>query len=387
MTQPFKTRIGVIGGGQLGKMLIESTQPMNVEYNILEASSDCPSFRYATEFIEGSLMDADKIKELAAISDVLTYEIEHVNVQTLKELEANGTRVIPSASILEIIQNKGRQKQFYADNNLATSHFIIVNSSGFNTDVLSQFEGEKVVLKSCMGGYDGKGVQITTKAELLQNGLSHYFEGDVVIEQFVENAIELSVIVARRANGESKTYPVVEMVFDPKINLVDYLFAPSKQSEAVQNEARELAAKAIDAMNGEGLFAVELFLDQHGRCNINEIAPRPHNSGHHTIEACYTSQYEQLARILLELSLGETDLLSPAVMTNILGADGFSGNYVLKGLSDLASTQGAYLHWYNKSTSKPGRKMGHYTVLSESLDDAIAKAHKLRTALRTSPSK
>src|SRR6056300_129641 len=162
MTQPFKTRIGVIGGGQLGKMLIESTQPMNVEYNILEASSDCPSFRYATEFIEGSLMDADKIKELAAISDVLTYEIEHVNVQTLKEMEANGTRVIPSASILEIIQNKGRQKQFYADNSLATSHFVIVNSASSNAGVLNQFEGEKIVLKSCMGGYDGKGVQITT---------------------------------------------------------------------------------------------------------------------------------------------------------------------------------------------------------------------------------
>ncbi|MBO6515964.1 MAG: 5-(carboxyamino)imidazole ribonucleotide synthase [Bacteroidia bacterium] len=383
MTQPFKHQIGIIGGGQLGKMLIESGLPLNVEYNILEASTDCPSARYAKTFIQGSLMDDNKIKELAAISDVITYEIEHVNVQTLIELEQMGKTVIPSASILSIIQDKGKQKQFYAQHGLATSSFEVLNVDAARSANLDSYPGEKIVVKSCKGGYDGKGVAILTK-EAVQNGdAESIFQGEVVLEAFVEDAIELAVIVARNAQGEIRSYPVVEMVFDPEINLVDYLFAPSKMPETVQNKATELALNAISAMDGVGIFAVELFVNKAGQCLINEIAPRPHNSGHHTIEACYTSQYEQLNRIMLGLPLGETDLVSPAVMTNILGSKDLTGDYRLDGLNALMSTQGAYLHWYNKTSSKPGRKMGHFTVLDESLESAVAKSQNLRDQLKT----
>ncbi len=383
MTQPFKTRIGIIGGGQLGKMLIEAAQPWNVEFNILEASSDCPSGKYATNFIEGSLMDDAKIKELAAISDVITYEIEHVNVNTLFELEEQGKTVIPSARILSVIQNKGRQKEFYAEHALATSSFLLMPSTEAKTANLSIFSGEKVVVKSCTGGYDGKGVAILSKEDVLADKVPSIFPGEVVLEEFIQDAIELSVIVARNAADEIKSYPAVEMVFDPKINLVDYLFAPSKVDTAIQREAKDLAIRAIEAFDGVGIFAVELFVDNRNRCLINEIAPRPHNSGHHTIEANYTSQYEQLNRVMLDLPLGETDLLTPAVMTNILGSDDVTGDYRLDGLSDLAATQGAFLHWYNKAASKPGRKMGHFTVLDTNLEDAIAKSNALRDKLRT----
>ena len=226
-------------------------------------------------------------------------------------------------------------------------------------------------------------IAILTKEELRAGKAAEIFEGSVVLETFIEDAIELSVIVARNGRGEIKSYPVVEMVFDPEINLVDYLFAPSKMSAEIQEQARSLAVKAIEALDGEGLFAVELFVDKDGYCLINEIAPRPHNSGHHTIEACITSQYEQLNRVLLDLPLGETDLITPAVMTNILGSKDVEGDYELAGLDVLHGTPGAFLHWYNKSTSKPGRKMGHFTVIDSDLDEAIEKSKRIRAVLKT----
>ncbi len=383
MTQPFKNTIGIIGGGQLGKMLIESALPWNVSFNILEQSQDCPSFRYASTFIEGSLMDSSKIMELAEISDVITYEIEHVNVETLKALEAKGKTVIPAANILEIIQNKGTQKSFYKDNELNTSKFEIVDSSDAEQVDLTKYSSEKIVVKSCTGGYDGKGVAILAKSDVMNGKVSDVFKGQVVVEEYIEDAKELSVIVCRSRSGEIKTFPIVEMEFDPKINLVDYLFAPSSIEAETAEIATELAKNSIDKLNGVGIFAVELFLTKSGECLINEIAPRPHNSGHHTIEACYTSQYEQLIRIMLDLPLGDTSLISPAVMTNILGANDVTGDYNLEGLADLAKTKGAYLHWYNKTVTKPGRKMGHFTVLDESLDSAIATSKFLREKLKT----
>ena len=385
MTQPFSKKIGIIGGGQLGKMLIESAKPLNVEFNILEASTDCPCYQYASTFIEGSLMDSEKIKELAAISDVITYEIEHVDVATLKYLEANGTVVIPSGNILEIIQNKGLQKQFYADNKLATAPFVVVDSNDTDKVDLTQFSGERVVVKSCTGGYDGKGVAIMTKTDVSSGGVSDIFSGPVVLENFVTDVTELSVIVARNAKGDVRSFPIVEMVFDPEINLVDYLFAPSAVSDDVKDKSNKLALDAINALNGIGIFAVELFLTPTGEVMINEIAPRPHNSGHHTIEANYTSQYEQLMRIMLDMPLGDTGLITPAVMTNIIGSSDVTGDYKLDGLEDLMATKGAYLHWYNKSVTKPGRKMGHFTVLDTDLSAAVEKSHSLKSKLKTRP--
>jgi len=297
--------------------------------------------------------------------------------------QQKGKTVIPSAQILSIIQDKGRQKQFYADHSLATAPFILVSNENAKDADLQMFTGNKVVAKICRGGYDGKGVTILSKDDILAGKVSDYFSGDVILEQFIDDAIELAVIVARNANGEIKCYPAVEMVFDPAINLVDYLFAPSSVSNEIQEDAKSLALNAIDAMKGIGIFAVELFVKPDRTCIINEIAPRPHNSGHHTIEACYTSQYEQLTRIMLGLPLGKTDLISPAVMTNILGSDDVRGDYQLNGLKDLTQTPGAYLHWYNKSVSKPGRKMGHFTVLDSDLTSAIKKSRLLKEKLKT----
>ncbi|MFT5722940.1 MAG: 5-(carboxyamino)imidazole ribonucleotide synthase [Bacteroidia bacterium] len=383
MTQPFKTTIGIIGGGQLGKMLIESAKPWNVSFNILEASTDCPCYAYADTFIEGSLMDAEKIKALAQISDVITYEIEHVDVATLKYLEAQGTQVIPSAHILEIIQDKGKQKAFYKQHALASSHYILTDPDQAKMIDLSIFDGDQVVVKSCRGGYDGKGVSIMSKTSITNGTLVDVFKGEVIIEAFVPDVIELSVIVARNSKGVVKSFPMVEMVFDPTMNLVDYLFAPSAVSSEITEDATTLAHNAIQALEGVGIFAVELFLTQDKTCLINEIAPRPHNSGHHTIEANYTSQYEQLMRIMLELPLGNTDLITPAVMTNIVGSADVVGDYKLEGIDELMSTPGAYLHWYNKSVSKPGRKMGHFTVLDKDLNAAIEKSHYLKSKLKT----
>jgi 5-(carboxyamino)imidazole ribonucleotide synthase len=383
MTQPFKLKIGIIGGGQLGKMLIESAKPWNVEFNVLEASKDCPCYPYASTFIEGSLMDASKIKELASTCDVITYEIEHVDVQTLKVLESQGTTVIPSASILEIIQDKGRQKQFYVDHNLSTAPFELVDAADASQCDLNKYPGDQIVVKSCRGGYDGKGVAIMNKADIQAGKVTNVFQDEVVLESFVKDVTELAVIVARNGTGSIKSFPIVEMVFDPEINLVDYLFAPSNVSEAITQKATQLALEAVEALNGVGIFAVELFLTKDDECLINEIAPRPHNSGHHTIEANYTSQYEQLMRVMLGLPLGETDLLSPAVMTNIIGSSHVLGDYKLEGVDALMQTKGAYLHWYNKSQSKPGRKMGHFTVLNQKIETAIEESKALKSKLKT----
>lgn len=383
MSQPFHKTIGIIGGGQLGKMLIESTQKWNVEYNILDASGS-PAQKYANQFVEGKLTDIQKIKELSSKSDVITYEIEHINADALIELEDDGKKIIPSPRVLKIIQNKGEQKDFYGKGNLPTAKYIRLDVGDIDKRLkeIAQLKGNQVVIKSCTGGYDGKGVHICHKNRVTSTLISEIFQGDIIIEAFIENAIELSVIVARDKDGNTKTYPIVEMVFDPAINLVDYLFAPASLSNTLQNLVQKVSIEAVTILNGVGIFAVELFLTSKNEILINEIAPRPHNSGHHTIEACYTSQYEQLARILLEMPLGETTLLSPCVMTNVVGPEGLSGSYTLSGMEMLFSTPGASLHWYNKSETRPGRKMGHFTVMNPSLEKAIELSKNIKHTLK-----
>lgn len=364
----------------MGKMLIESGLPLNIEYNVLDAA-DAPARRYATRFIEGKLTDEQKIKALAEISDVITYEIEHINADYLLELEKSGLRVIPSAQNLLIIQNKGTQKQFYLDHGIPTKAFVKGNANNLHTltILLESIKGNLLVVKSLEGGYDGKGVAIVSRDSLLSNPP---FRGDILVEEFSENCRELSVIVAWNDRGDVVTYPVVEMVFDPIMNLVSYLFAPAALEIDTEKRAKDIGIQAITKLNGIGLFAVELFLEPTGEIFVNEIAPRPHNSGHHTIEACYTSQYEQLNRILLDLPLGDTGLIQPVVMTNIIGPDQVSGDYLLEGLEELYSTPGASLHWYNKAETRPGRKMGHFTVMDPILESAITKAGNIAKSLQ-----
>jgi 5-(carboxyamino)imidazole ribonucleotide synthase len=386
MSKPIEKSIGIVGGGQLGKMLVESAQKWNVRFNILDAKGS-PAARYAEAFIEGSLTDVDRIKELASVSDIITYEIEHIDAEALLQLSKEGKRIVPSPEILLTIQDKGKQKDFYKELGLPTTKYILldVNDIDLRKEDIEKLSGNRLVVKSCTGGYDGKGVLIIERELISKKHLSAQFKGRILIEECVENGKELSVIVARDDAGHVVTYPVVEMVFDPSKNLVDYLFAPARVSKIIEEEARRISIEAVKHLDGVGLFAVELFLDDQENLFINEIAPRPHNSGHHTIEACNTSQYEQLVRILLEYPLGNTSLHSPVVMTNIIGPPELSGDYKLIGHEDLLKVPGASLHWYNKIETRPGRKMGHFTVLNSSLEKAIDQAHLIQDKLKIVP--
>lgn len=379
MKKPFQPVIGIIGGGQLGKMLIESALPWNVQYNVLDPDNEAPCKKYAGTFINASLKDDASIRQLAAISDVLTYEIEHVNTNTLLDLEAAGKVIIPSPRILQIIQDKSLQKQFYTDNQLPTANFYKVETPEQWLSAIQNLPGDKIVAKLCKEGYDGKGVSICSKTEI-QNG-KFPFEGPCIIEEFIQGCREMAVIVA--GNGATfKTWPVIEMDFDPALNLVDYLFSPANLETSIADEMCNIAINAIKALDGKGVFAVEFFLTPDNQILINEIAPRPHNSGHHTIEAAHTSQYEQLNRILLDLPLGDTSLFQSAVMVNIIGPAETKGDYRLDGLDTAFATPGFYLHLYKKNETRPGRKMGHFTVLADTVEKAVERAMIIKKQLK-----
>lgn len=379
MKSPFDKTIGVIGGGQLGKMLIESGLPWNLQYNILDPDAEASCRDYAKTFIHAGLKDAKAIRMLAGISDILTYEIEHVNAEILLELEEEGHLIVPSPSVLQIIQDKGLQKNFYTKNHLPTAKYKELKKNADWAEVLEFFEGNEVVAKSCIGGYDGKGVAICKKSEIIKGIFP--FDGPCVLEEFIANSKEIAILVA--SDGENLViWPAIEMVFDPKLNLVDYLFSPAALSSDVEFKAGEIAVSAIKALKGKGIFAVEMFVTDQGEVLINEIAPRPHNSGHHTIESSNTSQYEQLNRILLDLPLGSTELLKPAVMVNIIGPEDVQGDYKLVGLDTAMKQKGFYLHLYKKNETRPGRKMGHFTVVGEQVESTIKDALELKKNIK-----
>lgn len=377
---PSKKTIGIIGGGQLGKMLIEAGKPWNVRYAILE-TQDAPASGISDVHITGSITDSAKITELSEICDVMTYEIEHINIEALHKLEAAGKTIIPSPKILEMIQDKGLQKNFFRNNQIPSTNFELAENPSEWEAKLARLNGRKVAAKLRKGGYDGRGVELLDKTAVSANTAHIPFQGPVVLEEFVENAIELSVIVARSADGSICTFPTAEMEFDPKANLVEFLFAPAETDAETDLRARNIAMDCIVKMQGVGLFAVEMFLDSDKQIFVNEIAPRPHNSGHHTIEACYTSQYEQLNRILLGMPLGNTDLIMPAAMINILGVEGISGPYEMTGLDHILAMKGVYIHLYNKSETKPKRKMGHITILGDTLEQVRQKTAEVRQHL------
>ncbi len=379
---PLKKRIGVLGGGQLGRMLIEESMRLNLHFNILEADSNCPCAAYANTFIEGSLMDEAKIIELANCSDVLTYEIEHVNTEALLKLEAAGKTIIPSPRILQMIQDKGLQKEFYAKNDIKSGKFFLVNNKSEWARLIPLLGSEKFVAKTRKGGYDGKGVAILNTQEIIENPANIPFDGACVLEEYIACEKELAVIVARDTAGNIVSFPSIEMEFDPIANLVTVLISPARIGSILEEKAEALARKVVQALDGPGLFAVELFMDAAGEIFVNEVAPRPHNSGHHTIEACYTSQYEQLARILVGLPLGSTELVQAAGMVNLLGAKDFSGAYQLENLEKISALPGVYVHLYAKAESKPMRKMGHVSILAPNVEEVLEKAKYIIEHLR-----
>ncbi|AFK22112.1 Phosphoribosylaminoimidazole carboxylase ATPase subunit [Pyrococcus sp. ST04] len=354
-------------------MMAQEARKLGFGIAVLDPQESCPACGLADYKINASFMDGEKIKELAEVSDVLTYDIEHINVQALKEVEKEGTPVYPSPRILEIIQDKLVQMETMKRAGVPVPKFIRADKE----ELLEKAEkfGFPLVQKTRRGGYDGKGVAVIRSEE----ELSKLIPADSMIQEFVNIEKEIAVIVARDEYGEVEVYPVVEMVFN-EANILDFLVAPARIDEDKAKEAQEIAIKAVEALNGVGVFGVEMFLDREGRILLNEIAPRPHNSGHYTIEACMTSQFEQHIRAITGLPLGNSELILPAVMFNLLGEG--SGKPKVLGLREALRYPGVYVHIYGKPVVRPLRKMGHVTVVNRDLNKALEIAEKVKRIIK-----
>jgi len=372
-------KLGIIAGGQLGKMLIQEASKWDIITYVLDNDENCPARSIVSHYIKGSYLDFDSVYEFGKLVDVLTFEIENVNIEALKKLKSEGKKIVPDPDILELIQDKGLQKEFFAKNKIPTSPFIIYDS---NNEIIKAIEYGKIkypfVQKLRKGGYDGRGVSVINEPRDLNNILT----GASVIEEKVEIKKEISVIVARNKKGEIKCYPVVEMLFDPTANLVDKLICPSSISVEQSEKAVNFASKIIELLDMEGLLAVEFFIDSKGEVIVNEMAPRPHNSGHHTIESIITSQYEQHLRAILNLPLGSTKIKLPSVMINILGDKNYEGPVFYEGLTESMAIEGVKIHLYGKKTTKPYRNMGHVTILASSLESALEKAEQVKKIIK-----
>ena len=373
-------KLGVLGGGQLGKMMALPAANWQLPYWVLDKDESMSAAPYATQFVSGNFRDEGDVLAFGRQVNVLTIEIEHVHTGALQQLAAEGITVHPHPDVLEIIKDKGRQKQFYTEHQLPTSSYSLYpDEQAVRAAVVSGKLALPFVQKSRTGGYDGQGVAVITSEEALAKKL---LPGACLIEVLVDIEKELAVVVARNASGEMRSFPVVEMVFDPEANLVDYLLAPADISSATGDAAVDLAERTAEAFGLSGLLAVELFLTHSGEILINEVAPRPHNSGHHTIESCYTSQFEQHLRGVLNLPLGSTELLQPALMLNILGAEGYQGATRYEGMEEVLAMPGVFVHLYGKKTMRPYRKMGHVTILGKDREELLAKADKVKATLR-----
>lgn len=370
-------KLGILGGGQLGKMMLYDTRKFDIQTYVLDPSNGAPCKIACDKFFQGSLLDFDTVYNFGKQVDVLTFEIELVNVDALEKLEQEGVKVFPSSKTLRIIQNKGKQKQFYKDNNLPTSDFQVFENI---SNLISNISNLKLpfVWKSTEFGYDGNGVKVIRKIGDL-DGLP---KGECIAEEMVNFKNELAVIVARNPSGKIKTYPVVEMEFHPEANQVEYVICPARIDEKVAQKAREIALKVSEKFQHVGLLAVEMFQTQDDEILINEVAPRPHNSGHYSIEASYTSQFEQHLRAVLDLPLGNTDSKVAGVMVNLVGAEGYSGNVVYENIEKILALDGVIPHIYGKKQTRPFRKMGHVTITNQDIQKAREIAEEVKNTIR-----
>lgn len=367
-------RLGVLGGGQLGRMLIQAANDLNIHIHCLDPDPNAPCSEIAHSFSCGSLTDFNTVLNFGSDKHLITVEIENVNVEALIELEKKGVKVFPQPNVLKLIQDKGLQKEFYLKNNIPTAAFELISSKAellFKTDF-------PFVHKLRTGGYDGKGVKIISNLSEAEQS----FDAPSVIEEKIDFQKELSVLVARNEKGEIKTFPLVECEFNPEANLVEFLFSPADVSPEIELKAKEIASQLIEKLNMVGLLAVELFLTKSNELLVNEIAPRPHNSGHHTIECCTTSQFSQHLRAILNLPLGDTSLIQAGAMINLVGEKEFNGPVIYDGLENLLSIPGVFPHLYGKETTKPFRKMGHITITGKNIDELKAKSDKIKGLIR-----
>ena len=367
-------RLGVLGGGQLGRMLIQAANDLNIHIHCLDPDPNAPCSEIAHSFSCGSLTDFNTVLNFGSDKHLITVEIENVNVEALVELEKKGVKVFPQPNVLKLIQDKGLQKEFYLKNNIPTAAFELISSKAellLKTDF-------PFVHKLRTGGYDGKGVKIISNLSEAEQS----FDAPSVIEEKIDFQKELSVLVARNEKGEIKTFPLVECEFNPEANLVEFLFSPADVSPEIELKAKEIASQLIEKLNMVGLLAVELFLTKSNELLVNEIAPRPHNSGHHTIECCTTSQFSQHLRAILNLPLGDTSLIQAGAMINLVGEKEFNGPVIYDGLENLLTIPGVFPHLYGKEISKPFRKMGHITITGKNIDELKAKRDKIKGLIR-----
>lgn len=371
--------LGILGGGQLGKMLLTETRKFDITTKVLDPSPDAPCRIACNTFVQGNLTDFNTVYNFGKDVDVLTIEIENVNVEALEKLQTEGVKVYPSPQTIKNIQNKATQKQFYATHGIPTAPFqVFQNTESLKKAINEQQLSLPFVWKSARFGYDGNGVKIVrqlTDLNLLPND-------QCIAESLVPFKKELAVIVARNAKGQVRTYPVVEMEFHPEANQVEYVLCPARIEEAVAQKARTIAIQVAQAFEVVGLLAVELFQTENDEILVNEVAPRPHNSGHYSIEAAYTNQFEQHLRAILNLPLGSTESKVAGVMVNLVGAEGYQGKVVYENIEQIMAMEGVTPHIYGKKETRPFRKMGHVTIVNPNINKARQIAEQVKNTIR-----
>ncbi|PKW20417.1 5-(carboxyamino)imidazole ribonucleotide synthase [Flavobacterium lindanitolerans] len=372
-------KLGILGGGQLGKMLLADTRKFDIQTYVLDPSEEAPSRIGCNKFFQGNLMGFDTVYEFGKKADVLTFEIELVNLEALEKLESEGTKVYPSPKTLRNIQNKGRQKDFYKTHNIPTAPFQRFQTlEQLKTSLEKNNTTLPFVWKSAEFGYDGNGVKIVRTA----TDLANLPDVECIAEEMIPFKNELAVIVVRNPKGEIKTYPVVEMEFHPEANQVEYVICPARIDDKVAAKAREVALKVSEAFEHVGLLAVEMFQTENDDILVNEVAPRPHNSGHYSIEASYTSQFENHLRAILDLPLGNTESKVAGIMVNLVGEEGHSGQVVYKNIEQILAIDGVTPHIYGKRETRPFRKMGHVTIVNEDITKARTTAEEVKKLIR-----
>ena len=368
-------KAGILGGGQLGRMLLQEAANYPVEVSVMEKDPLCPSAKLCHHFILGDITNYDDVIRFGEGLDVITIEIENVNVEALFELEKRGCRVIPKPEALRTIKNKILQKEFYTQHQIPTALYKVLQN---RDELKNNIDFLPAVHKLATGGYDGKGVQIIKKQEDIPLG----FDAPSVLEKMISIEKEIAIIVAVAENGKTAIYPPVEMFFDPILNLLDLQLCPASIPEKTLWKAEAIALTVARKLDSPGIFAIEMFVDKEGTVWVNETAPRVHNSGHHTIEAHYSSQFDMLWRIIMNYPLGNTTMIMSSMMVNLLGAEGYAGKTHYEGLEDILSIPDVFVHLYGKTDTKPGRKMGHVTIISNEKQELIHQANRIKSTLK-----
>ncbi len=368
-------KLGILGGGQLGKMMLYDTRKYDIQTYVLDPSEEAPSKIACNYFEQGSLTDFDTVYNFGQKVDVLTFEVETINVEALEALEKEGKKVFPAAATLRNIQDKGVQKEFYSKHNIPTANF---KKYAFAKAIAQDKPSYPFIWKSCQGGYDGKGVSVVRSAQDLES----LPQVPCIAEDMIPFTNELAVIVARNVSGEVRTYPVVEMEFHPEANQVEYVICPARIDDAIAQKARAVAEKVSQSFEHVGLLAVEMFQTEDNEILVNEVAPRPHNSGHYSIEGSYTNQFEQHLRAILDLPLGDTQSKAGAVMVNLVGAEGYEGNVYYEHIEEIMQLPGVTPHIYGKALTRPFRKMGHVTMTHKDINEARKVAQQVKETIK-----